>query len=80
MVEKVKSTNPSTQLVFGLLFVLTFLVILMLIAGDWRWLEGWNFSLWFIAMAYTAVIYLYVKDPSLLVERTQSANTPNQPV
>ena len=29
------------------------------------WVEGWLFSLWFVAMILSTVIYMFVKEPAL---------------
>jgi protein-S-isoprenylcysteine O-methyltransferase Ste14 len=39
------------------------------LSGDWRWLEGWIFGLWFVALCATCIGWLYRKDPALLAER-----------
>lgn len=52
--------------------------IIMLLSGNWRWLEGWIFSLWFNAMILYSMVYLYVKDPALLAERKKTPGSDNQ--
>ncbi len=66
------------KLVFGLSFVLLFPIILLAISGNFFWLEGWVFSIWFIALCYTTIIYLYRKDPTLLAERYKRPGSGNQ--
>jgi hypothetical protein len=44
-------------------------LIVLFASGDWRWLEGWIFALWFVAMILSATIYLAIRDPALLAER-----------
>jgi protein-S-isoprenylcysteine O-methyltransferase Ste14 len=39
------------------------------LAGDWRWIEGWLFSIIFLLMSFGTLVYLYFHDPELLVER-----------
>jgi len=57
------------QLVFSFFYLLIFPLALFLLAGDWRWPEGWIFSIAFCAISFAVVVYLYVKDPALLNER-----------
>ena len=54
--------------------LLTLLIIpatTLLLSGDWGWLEGWIFSLWFATMTVTTTIYLSIYDPALLAERSR---------
>lgn len=51
---------------------------ILLLAGDWRWVEGWLFSLWFVAMLLSNIIYLYRNDPDLLAERSKMPGGDNQ--
>jgi hypothetical protein len=66
------------KIVFAFLDILLFLVLLFLLAGDWGWREGWIFSLWFLVLCYTVIMYLYRRDPALLAERYQMPGTGNQ--
>jgi protein-S-isoprenylcysteine O-methyltransferase Ste14 len=43
--------------------------LLLALGGDARWLEGWLFAAWFIALFSTVIGWLYRKDPTLLAER-----------
>lgn len=61
-----------------LLTVLFFPALTLLLAGNWRWVEGWLFALWFVVMIDFSLIYLYWKDPALLAERTQAPGSANQ--
>lgn len=65
------------KLVFALLYLL-FPVLLFLLAGEWEWREGWVFSVWFLVLCYTVILYLYRKDPALLRERYQMPGTGGQ--
>src|SRR4030095_8945159 len=65
---KPASLSPL-QLVLTALFVLLYPLILFILAGDWRWPEGWIFSVIWLAGCYGLTIYLYFKDPALLKER-----------
>jgi protein-S-isoprenylcysteine O-methyltransferase Ste14 len=63
------------NLVMSALF---FPALTLLLAGNWRWMEGWLFALWFVAMLEFNIIYVYLKDPALLAERTKAPGSGNQ--
>jgi protein-S-isoprenylcysteine O-methyltransferase Ste14 len=46
-----------------------FPVILFFLADDWRWTEGWIFSILFCSLSFATLVYLYLNDPALLNER-----------
>jgi protein-S-isoprenylcysteine O-methyltransferase Ste14 len=66
------------KIIFAFLYILIFPAILFLLAGDWGWREAWVFSIWFIVLCYTVIMYLYRKDPALLAERYRQPGTGNQ--
>jgi protein-S-isoprenylcysteine O-methyltransferase Ste14 len=77
------STQPRkmTPVLFVLNIIMTslfFPALILILAGDWHWLEGWLFALWFVAMILLSMIYLYLKDPALLAERTRKPGSGNQ--
>ena len=49
--------------------MLMFPAALFFLAGDWRWTEGWIFSILFCGLSFAILLYLYVNDPALLNER-----------
>jgi protein-S-isoprenylcysteine O-methyltransferase Ste14 len=51
------------------LYLLFFPALLMLLGGSWRWIEGWLFCFWFVALSTTCIAWLQHKDPALLAER-----------
>src|SRR5262245_18775923 len=60
----------SLSRVIGTFFYLLFFpVILFFLAGDWRWIEGWVYSIIFLLMSFGTLVYLYFYDPALLKER-----------
>jgi hypothetical protein len=65
-------------MVLTAIYLLIFPALLLLLSGDWLWVEGWIFNLWFIALCATVIIYLYLNDPALLAERYQRPGSANQ--
>lgn len=58
--------------------LIVFPAVVLGLAGDWRWVEGWIFGLWLAAMIIFNVTYLYLKDPALLTERSRLSGASNQ--
>ncbi len=67
MATKTKRAPIGTFLVSFVITALAFPGIILLLGGDWLWPEGWLFSLWFDAMVLFSAVYMYMKDPALLV-------------
>lgn len=61
-----------------LITAIVFPAIILLLAGNWRWIEGWLFALWFDVMVVFNGLYLYWKDPALLTERSKAPGSDNQ--
>ncbi|MHB8086101.1 MAG: methyltransferase family protein [Dehalococcoidia bacterium] len=57
------------KLVYAAVWILIWPVALLWLAGDWLWVEGWIFNVWLLALCFTTIIGLYIKDPALLAER-----------
>jgi len=55
-----------------------FPALILLLAGNWRWVEGWLLAIWIVAMILFNMVYLYWKDPGLLAERTKRPGSENQ--
>jgi protein-S-isoprenylcysteine O-methyltransferase Ste14 len=51
------------------LYLLVWPTLLLLLAGDWRWTEGWIFGGWFVVLCASVIVSLYRRDPALLAER-----------
>lgn len=66
------------KIIFAFLYILLFPSLLFVISGDFTWPEGWIFSIWFLILCYTTILYLYRKDPALLEERYKQPGTGNQ--
>jgi len=70
--------SPVAFIINLVLSAIFFPALMLLLAGNWSWLEGWIFALWFVAMLEFNIIYLYLKDPALLSERTKAPASGNQ--
>jgi protein-S-isoprenylcysteine O-methyltransferase Ste14 len=46
-----------------------FPAILLFLSGNWIWIQGWIYSIWFLGLCYTTIIFLYRHDSALLEER-----------
>src|SRR5450759_2342167 len=73
-----KTKIAAGKLVFTALYILIFPALLLFLSGDWLWVEGWLFNIWFIALCATTIIYLDRHDPALLAERYKQPGTANQ--
>jgi protein-S-isoprenylcysteine O-methyltransferase Ste14 len=73
-----KKMSPVAFIINFVLSAIFFPALILLLAGNWNWLEGWVFALWFVAMLEFNIIYLYWKDPALLSERTKAPASGNQ--
>ncbi|HEX7294583.1 MAG TPA: isoprenylcysteine carboxylmethyltransferase family protein [Pyrinomonadaceae bacterium] len=60
---------PRSKLIGAFFYMLVFPAILLLFGGDWRWTEGWVYSILFYVMCSGNLLYLHFKDPALLKER-----------
>jgi protein-S-isoprenylcysteine O-methyltransferase Ste14 len=64
-----------TPIITGLVVVaapvvfLGFAALLLWLSGDWRWVGGWVFGLWWVFFGTALLLWLRVRDPALLVER-----------
>lgn len=73
-----RTFTPAALLFNLVMTALFFPALVLLLAGNWRWVEGWLLALWVVAMIEFNVIYLYLKDPALLTERTRAPGSGNQ--
>ena len=60
---------PRSKLISAFFYLLIFPAILLFLGGDWRWTEGWVYSILFYVMCSANLLYLHFKDPALLKER-----------
>lgn len=77
---KVEAQRPSALKLapHSLITIVFFPAVVLLEAGDWRWVEGWIFGLWFVVMVLSVTIYMAVRDPALLAERSRLQFAENQ--
>jgi protein-S-isoprenylcysteine O-methyltransferase Ste14 len=76
--ETEKNKLTTGRMVLTAIYLLVFPALILFISGDWLWVEGWIFNVWFIALCATTIIYLYRNDPALLAERYKQPGTANQ--
>jgi protein-S-isoprenylcysteine O-methyltransferase Ste14 len=60
---------PLLWLVGSALYIAALPALMLLLAGDVRWFEGWLFAAWFIVLCAIVITWLSLKDPALLAER-----------
>ncbi len=64
------STPITTVLVFvSCAGLLGFAALPLWLSGDWRWVEGWIFCIWWASFMLASVLWLRYRDPALLAER-----------
>jgi protein-S-isoprenylcysteine O-methyltransferase Ste14 len=73
-----KTPITPVKLIFASIYILIFPALILLLSGNWRWIEGWIFSGWFIALCAATILYLYKHDPALLAERFKQPGSGNQ--
>src|SRR5260370_4291313 len=81
MQTTVKTSNkytPGQMIVSCIVTAIVFPAAILLLVGEWGWVEGWLFGLWFDAMVLSNMIYLYRYDPALLAERSRAPGSGNQ--
>jgi protein-S-isoprenylcysteine O-methyltransferase Ste14 len=76
--ETEKNNLTAGRMIFTAIYILIFPALILFLSGDWLWVEGWIFDIWFIALCATTIIYLYRNDPALLAERYRQPGTANQ--
>ncbi len=71
-----KEDKPAPgQIIYWMVFMLTVPALVLFLSGDWLWLEGWLFGLWYVIMSTSIMAYLYFKNPALLAERFRQPGT-----
>jgi protein-S-isoprenylcysteine O-methyltransferase Ste14 len=67
------------QLAGAALYIALWPALLFVLAGDVRWLEGWLFTGWFLALCTTVIAWLWHNDPALLAERYRRPGSGGHP-
>jgi protein-S-isoprenylcysteine O-methyltransferase Ste14 len=62
-------TVSQSKLAATAVYLLAWPALQLWLSGDWRWVEGWLFGAWFVALCAACIAWLYRKDPALLAER-----------
>ena len=78
MTKETKTKTLGGFIFNSLLIIILFPAIILPVSGNWFWVEGWIFSLWFDAMVLSNYVYLYLYDPALLAERSKAPGSDNQ--
>jgi protein-S-isoprenylcysteine O-methyltransferase Ste14 len=78
MTKETKTKSMGGFILNSLFIIVLFPAIFLLVSGNWFWVEGWIFSLWFDAMVLSNYVYLYLYDPALLAERSKAPGSDNQ--
>lgn len=69
---------PLSPLLFSLTMTsLVFPALIVGLGGDVRWVEGWLFAAWIVAMIGGSTAYLFLYDPALLAERSKRPGSDN---
>ncbi len=61
-----------TPIIIGLQLVAAaafFLGLVLWLSGDWHWVEGWIFGVWWVSFAAFVLLWLRYRDPALFAER-----------
>jgi len=71
-------TISPLKLVATGIYVLVWPALQFWLAGDWRWVQGWIFGLWLVALSAVCIAWLFRRDPALLAERYRRPGTGGQ--
>ena len=61
-----------TTIIIGLQLAglpVVFIGLLLWLSGDWRWVEGWIFGVWWVSFFAAMLLWLRYRDPALYAER-----------
>jgi protein-S-isoprenylcysteine O-methyltransferase Ste14 len=59
-------------------YLLAWPALQLWLSGNWRWVAGWAFGLWFVAVCAACITWLYRRDPALLAERYRAPGSGGQ--
>lgn len=63
------------RIVYMIVVLLAIPAMVLFLSGDWLWLEGWLFGIWYVVLGSSTIVYLYRHDPELLKERFRRPGT-----
>jgi hypothetical protein len=66
------------RILFTAVHLLFWPALMLVLAGDWRWLPGWIVGGWFVAVSASTIAWLAYRDPGLLAERYRMPGTGGQ--
>jgi protein-S-isoprenylcysteine O-methyltransferase Ste14 len=59
----------SIKLTLTTLYLFVWPALVLFLAGDWGWVQGWIFGGWLLGVCASVIGWLYRYDPALLAER-----------
>lgn len=62
-------------LMAGPVYILGMAALPLWLSGDWHWVEGWIFDVWWVSFIFAFFLWLRYKDPALLAERLRLPGT-----
>jgi protein-S-isoprenylcysteine O-methyltransferase Ste14 len=77
VVEGANAVSPL-KLVGTAAYIAAWPTLMFVMAGDAQWLEGWLFTAWYVGLCATVILWLYRRDPALLVERYRQPGSGGQ--
>lgn len=83
LIRGIKLENSDSKLTKKEIIKLVSLSILipfsfLIISWDFKWLEGWVVTIWYLAQTIAYLLFFYFKSPQLLKERMNRSNHLNQ--
>ena len=70
-----KAIMTGLVLVAAPVYILGLASLLLWLSGDWGWVEGWIFNVWWVSFISASFLWLHYKDPALLAERMRLPGT-----
>jgi protein-S-isoprenylcysteine O-methyltransferase Ste14 len=64
--------SPLKSIATGL-NVLFWPALMLVLGGDMRWVQGWIFGVWFVALCSGTIVWLALNNPALLAERYRTS-------
>jgi hypothetical protein len=63
MMTSSKARSSALRLLLTAAYIAAWPALVLWISGDWGWVEGWLFAVWFLALCASSIIWLYQRDP-----------------